>query len=109
MQRLTGARRALDVELVARGPIERTLLVRPDLRLDAERPQQCEGAPRDCRAREVEMQRDLTAASQMHAAGDVEQAGQLGEAVTVGLRRDRRELVPELIGQGHLLGPAVPA
>jgi len=47
------------------------LLVRPDLRVDAERTQQCERAPRNRRAHEVEMDRDLAPAAEVHAAGGV--------------------------------------
>ena len=73
------------------------LLVGADLRLDVERAQQRERAPRDGGAREIEMERDLAAAAQVHAAGDVEEPGELGEPVAVRIRRDLRELVAEIL------------
>ena len=85
------------MQLVARRARERVLLVRADLRLDLERAQERERAPRDRRARQVEMQRDLAAPAQMHAAGDVEEPGELGEAIAVRIRRDLRELVAQLL------------
>ena len=72
MERLVRVRRAFDVKLVARRTTERMLLVRPDLRVDAERPQQRKGTPGNCRARQVEMQGDLAPSAQVHAPGGME-------------------------------------
>jgi hypothetical protein len=86
-----------DVELVARSTVEGAPLVGADLRRDAERTQEAEGAARDRRVGDVEMDRDLTAAAQVNAAGGVKQAGELGEPVALVAWRDRRELVAELL------------
>jgi hypothetical protein len=43
------------------------------------------------------MQCDLPATSQVDAAGDVEQSGELGEAVAVRIGRDLGELVAQLV------------
>ena len=75
MQHVVRVRRSLDVELVPGRAVERGSLIRPDLRLDLERAQQRECATRDRRADEVEMNRNLAAAAQVHAAGDMEEAG----------------------------------
>ena len=46
---------------------------------------------------EIEVERDLAAPAQMHAAGDVEEPGELGEPVAVRIRRDLRELVAQIL------------
>ncbi len=97
MQRRVGVRRPLDVQLVARRTAERVLLVRADLRVDAERAQERERAPRDGGAHRSRWSVDLAAAAQVDAPGDVEEPRQLGEPVAVGLRRDRGELVAEIL------------
>ena len=42
---------------------------------------------------EIEVDCDLAAPTQVHAAGDVEEPRELGEAIAIGLGRDRSELV----------------
>jgi len=74
VQRLVRVGRAFDVELVARRPAECVLLICPYLGVDVECAQQRERAARDCGAREIEVQRDLAATAQVHAARHVEQA-----------------------------------
>ena len=94
------------MELVARRLVERGALVRADLRLDVERAQERERAAGDGRAREVEVDGDVAAAAQVRAAGDVEEPGQLGEPVAVASRRDRGELVAEILReQAHSSTP----
>jgi hypothetical protein len=39
----------------------------------------------------------FAAALQMHAAGGMEEPGELGKAVALASRRDRRELVPKIL------------
>jgi hypothetical protein len=97
MQRLVRVRRPRDVQLIAGGTVESVLLVRPDLRFDVEGPQESERATCDRGAREIEMQRDLAATAQVHAACDVEEARELGETIAIRIRRDLRELVAQLV------------
>ena len=51
---------------------------------------------------EVEVDRDLAAAAQVHAARDVEEPRELGEPVAVRVGRDRRELVAEVLREDTL-------
>ena len=74
---------ACDMELVARLPPEGVSLVGADLGRHAELAQEAEGAPRRRRAREVEVERDLAAATEVQAPGGVREAGELGEPVAV--------------------------
>jgi hypothetical protein len=64
---------ARDVELVPRRAVERSALVRPNLRRHPVAAQEAERAPRGRRARHVEVHGNLPATSQMHAAGGVEE------------------------------------
>ena len=86
-----------DVQLVSRAPLERVPRVCPDLGRDAEGAQQAEGSAGDRRVADVEMDRHLAAALQMHASRGVKQPRELGESVALAARRDRRELVPEIL------------
>jgi hypothetical protein len=86
-----------DMELVASPPVEGAPLVRADLRRDPEAAQQCEGASCDRRIGDVQMNRHLPSASEVHAAGRVEETGKLREPVALAPRRDRRELVAEIL------------
>jgi hypothetical protein len=97
VQRLVRVRGPFDVQLVPGCAVESVLLVRADLRLDVARAEECECATRDCGARQIEMQCDLPTTPQVHAAGDVEQSGELGEAITVRIGRDLRKLVAQLL------------
>src|SRR5436190_15274049 len=86
-----------DVELVARRALERVLPVGADLGPDAEVAEQAERAAGNGGARHVQVDRDLPAAAEVHAAGRVEQARELSEPVAIAARRDRGELVPEIV------------
>jgi hypothetical protein len=97
VQRRVGVRASLHVQLVARRLVERVLLVGPDLRFDLERAQERERAPRDRGGDEVEVERDLPASAEVHAAGDVEETRELGEPIAVRLRRDLGELVAQIV------------
>ena len=44
---------------------------------------------------------DAAAAAQVRAAGDVEEAGELGEPVALAAGRDRRELVAQVVRERH--------
>ena len=101
MQHLQGARVALDVELVPGRLIERPLPVGADLGVDAERAQERERPARHRGAAEVEVERDLATPAQVKAAGGVEERRQLGEPVAVAVRRDRGELVAEVLRERH--------
>ena len=81
------------MELVAGRAVESAARVGADLGLDAARAQQRERAAGDSRARNVEVDVDAAAAAEMRAAGDVEEAGELGEPVALVGRGDRRELL----------------
>src|SRR5438132_4890454 len=97
IQRLVRARRSLDVELIARRAVERLALVGTDLRLDVERAQQTERTACNGRAGEIEVDVDVAASAEVDAARDVEEPGELGEAVAVRLRRDRGELFAQIV------------
>ena len=86
-----------DVQLVARPSLERATAVRPDLGGDAEPAQEAERAACDGRVSDVEMDRDLSAAFQVNAAGRVKEPGELGEAIALISGRDRCELVAEIL------------
>ena len=55
------------VQLVPRRAVERAALIGADLRRDAEVAQQREGTARDARACDVEVQRNLATAAEVHA------------------------------------------
>ena len=77
--------------------VERGAVVGADLRRDVERAEERERAARDGRARDVEMDVDAAATAEVGAAGDVEEAGELGEPVALPLGRDRGELLAEVV------------
>ena len=93
--------------LVAGGAVERLPAVGADLRMDAECAEQRERAPRDCRAAEIEMDRDPSAAKQVDAARRMEKRRELREPVATASRRDRGELVPQVLREWH--GPRAEA
>jgi hypothetical protein len=62
-----------DVQLVSRAPFESMPRVRPDLGRDAEGAQQAKSSAGDRRVADVEVNRDLAAALQMHASRGVKQ------------------------------------
>lgn len=97
MQNLERPFVAGDMELIAGAALERAAAVCPDLGIDAERPQQAECAPRNRRIGDVEMDRHLTAPPQVDASGRMEEPRELRETVALTPRRDRRELVPEVV------------
>jgi hypothetical protein len=86
-----------DVELIARGSVEGSALIGPNLGRDSEGPQEAEGSPGHGRLGHVEVDGDLAAASQVNAAGGVEEARELGETIAGGPRRDPRELAAQLL------------
>src|SRR5438094_6551226 len=86
----------LDVELVARRTRERALPVRAQLRVDADVAQEAERAASDRGLAHVEVQRYLAAAAEVEPARGMEEAGQLGQAIAVRVRRDPRELAPQV-------------
>src|SRR5262249_61533767 len=86
-----------DVELVSRRASEGTLPVGPDLRLHSQLAQQAECASGNSRGDEVEVERDLAVAQQVHASGGVEERGQLGEAIASTGGSDLSELVPDVL------------
>jgi hypothetical protein len=43
------------------------------------------------------MHGNLATALEMHATGGMEEPGELGETIALASRRDRRELVPEIL------------
>ena len=85
------------VKLVPRAPLEGVTRVRPDLGRDAERTQKTERAASDRRIGDVEVHRDLAASLQMHATCRVEEPRELCQTIALAARRDRRELVPEIL------------
>src|SRR4051794_28831998 len=89
------------MELVAGRLRERTLRVGPDLALDLEAAQQAEAAARNRGARNVEVDGDTATAEEVNRAGRVCEAGELGEHVALLAGRDRRQLVPQILGERH--------
>jgi len=97
VQHLHRALVSCNMELVPRRTVERAPLVGTDLGGDAEPAQQAEGTACDRRVRHVEVKRDRAAAFQVNAARRVEQARELGEPIALLPRRDRGELVAEVL------------
>ncbi len=97
MQYLERAFGAVDVQLVARAGLEGAAPVGSDLRRDTERAQKTEGATRDRRVGDVEVNRDFAAPFEVHAAGGMKEPRQLGQSIALTPRRDRRELVPQVL------------
>ena len=100
---------ARDMELVPRLPPERMSLIGADLGGEAELAQETEGAPGRSGAREVEVERDLAASTEVQAARGMRETRELGEPVALLPRHDPRELVPEVLRQRHLRAPAADA
>ena len=90
-----------DVELVARCPVESLPAIGADLGADPELPQERERAPSGGCAGEVEMQGDLAATAKVRTPGRMEERGHLGEPAAAALRRDRRQLVAEILRERH--------
>jgi hypothetical protein len=85
------------VQLVPRASVESVARVRPDLGCDAERAQKAERAASDRRIANVEVHRDLAATLQVHATRRVKEPRELCKTIALAARRDRRELVPEVL------------
>jgi hypothetical protein len=85
------------VQLVSRASVEGVTRVGPDLGRDAERAQKAERAASDRRIADVEVHRDLAATLQMHATRRVKEPRELRKTIALAARRDRRELVPEVL------------
>jgi hypothetical protein len=88
-----------DPQLVASGVLECAPSVGADLGADAERAKEPERAARDGGVGHVELDRHFTATSQVDAPGGVEEAGELREPIALAPRRDRRELVSQVVRQ----------
>ena len=86
-----------DMKLVARSTVEGATLVRANLGRDAEAAEQAEGAASNGGVGDVEVDGDLATAAQMDTPGGVEETGELCPAVALASRRDRRELVAEVL------------
>jgi hypothetical protein len=86
-----------DVQLVPGAPVEGVTCVRSDLGHDIERAQEAERSTSDRGIADVEMHGDLAAALEMHASSGMEEPRELGQAIALAARRDRRELVPEIL------------
>jgi hypothetical protein len=88
---------SLDMELVARRRVERLPPIGSDLRADPAVAQERERATRGGTAPEVEVQRPLSTSAKVKAPRGVEERGELGETVAFALRRDRRELLADVL------------
>ena len=103
------AERALvdvDVELVARRPVERAAAVGADLRADAEVAQQRERAARGGRAREVEVDGDAACPRRCQAPATWKSAESSASRQQRRARRDRGELVAQLVRERHSVTPS---
>lgn len=94
MQHLQSALVACDVQLVARPAREGASPVRANLRRDSKRAKETEGAARNGGVGDVDVDRDLSPSSEMHAARGMKEPRKLRQAVALAARRDRRELAP---------------
>ena len=82
-QHLQRAVVAGDMELVARLPPEGVALIGADLGRDAQLAQETESAPRRSGAREVEVERDLAAPTEVQAARGMRETRELREPVAL--------------------------
>ena len=105
-ENLHRARAAENVQLVARRTVERALPVRPDLALDPEVAQERERSAGHRGRRDVEMERELAVPAEVEAAGRVEQRRDLRERVATPGGRNRRKLVPHVLGKRHAVAPS---
>ena len=96
VERLERVPVAVDVQLKAHLMIERSQLVRSNFRGNVLCAQERKRTACNRCAGEVEMHGNLAAPAQMDAARGVEETGQLGQAVAVGHRHDRGELVAQM-------------
>jgi hypothetical protein len=96
----------VDVELVARRRVERSAAVRADLGPDSAVAQKGERTSGRCAAPEVEVERPVSRPAKMEAPRRVEQCRELGSAVALALRRDRRELLPDVLGRDQRTTPS---
>jgi hypothetical protein len=96
VQDLKGSLSACDVKLVAGAAVECASTVRPDLRVDSERPEQAERTAGNGRVDDVEMDRQLATSFEVDAPGRVKEARQLRKPVAGASRRDGRELMAEI-------------
>ena len=85
------------------------LPVRPDLGLDPERAEDREGAPRDRRLGEIEVEGERSTPEQVHGARGVEERRELREAVAAALGRDGGELRPRVPGERRRAQSSVPS
>ncbi len=95
-----------DVELEARRPVERAPPVGPDLGADPALAQECKRAAGGSTAAEIEMQRPAARAPKVQAPGGVEQGRELRSPVALALRRDRRELLANVLGRDQMETPS---
>ena len=106
VQRLEGASVVLEMELVARPPLEGAPLVRPDLAGDAVGAQEPERAPRDRPARQLEVERDAPATAQVDASRAADERRELGQSAAGLPRRDRRQLLTDVVGEAQSSMPS---
>jgi hypothetical protein len=97
---------ARDVELVPGRGVERPTPVGPDLRAEPALAEERERAPSRGAATEVEMQTPAPCAAQVEAARGVEQRGELCSSVALALRRDRRELLANVLRRDQRTTPS---
>jgi hypothetical protein len=97
VQNLQGVLVSGDVKLVPSRAVESTALVRADLGRDAEAAKEAEGTPGHGRARNVDVDGDLSATPEVDAPSAVKEAGELRKAVALFARCDRCELVAEIL------------
>jgi hypothetical protein len=88
-----------DLQLVASCALECAPAIGADLRAHAEGAKEPESAARDGRVGDIELDGHLSATSQVDTAGGVEKTGELRKPVAFAARRDRRELVSQVVRQ----------
>ncbi len=86
-----------EMELEASRSVERPAPIGPNLGADPALAQERERPARRGAAPEVEVQRPVAASAQVEAPGGVEQRRELGSPVALALRRDRRELLADVL------------
>ncbi len=95
-----------DVQLVSGRRVERAATVGPDLGPDAALAEKRECTPRSRPAPEVEVERPVAGSAQVQAASRVEEGRELGATVALALRRDRRELLADVLRRDQSTTPS---
>ena len=98
-----------EVKLIAGLAAERVTLIGANLGLDAQRPQESEGAARDRVRGDVEVEGERATTAQVHRAGGVEDRRGLGQPVAPPRRRDGGQLGANVLGERAVAQSSTPS